>query len=634
MYGFTGQLLRINLTDRTHAVEPINEDWARDFVGGRGLGARYLFDEMDPRVDPLAPENKLVFATGPLTGTSASCGARYMVITKGPLNGTITTSNSGGHWGPQLKFAGYDLLIIEGAADRPVYLWIGDGVVEIRDAARLWGRSVWETEDRLREEIGVPDASIASIGQAGENLVRFACIMNDKHRAAGRNGVGAVMGAKKLKAIAVHGTGSVTLADPAGFHKAQWALKAKLKESPITGEGLPTYGTAVLLNVINESGAMPTRNYRQAQMERAEDISGERLREAHTLRNKACFACTIACGRVTRVSAEGQDRHLMYTSPRNWRVPGEGPEYENLWSLGADTDVSDLDAVIKAAFLCNEYGMDPISLGATIAAAMEMYETQTVDEIVTGMPLPFGDADALVALTHRTALREGFGNELAEGSKRMCEKFGRPEFFMGSKGMEFPAYDPRAIQGMGLAYATSNRGGCHLRAYTVSAEILGVPEKLDPAITEGKAALVKEFQDGSAAVDATGLCAFLTFGITLEDVLPQLCAATGFDYTLESLVEAGERIFNLERQWLLRAGFTGADDALPRRITHEPIPAGPTAGQVNRLAEMLPEYYQLRGWSSDGVPGADKLRALGLATQESTPPDAIDPSAPAEPTAP
>jgi aldehyde:ferredoxin oxidoreductase len=537
-----------------------------------------------------------------------------MVVTKGALNDTITTSNSGGHWGPQLKFAGYDLLIVEGKAERPCYLWIYDDQIEIRSANHLWGKSVWDTDDLIHEELTVPDASIACIGQAGENLVRFACIMNDKHRAAGRNGVGAVMGSKNLKAVAVRGTGGVSLANPAKFMKAQWAAKAKIKADTVTGTGLPTFGTAVLVNVINESGAMPTKNFQLAQMDEAEAISGETLKDTRTLRNKACFACTIACGRVTHVSDEGQHRHTISTSPKNWHVPGEGPEYENTWALGADTNVSDLDAVLKAAFMCNEYGLDPISLGSTIAAAMELYEDGVLDDSITGMPMRFGSADALVTMTHKTALREGFGTELAEGSRKFCAKYDRPELFIGSKGMEFPAYDPRAIQGMGLGYATSNRGGCHLRAYTVASEILGVPEKTDPSITEGKAGLVRAFQDISAAVDASGLCTFLTFGITLEDILPQLTAATGFDYTYDSLVQAGERIFNLERQWLFRAGFTGADDALPKRMTDEPIPAGPTAGAVNRLAEMLPEYYENRGWSADGVPTDAKLSELGLET--------------------
>ncbi len=618
MFGWAGKILRVDLTHRTWRVEPTRTDWARAFVGGRGLAARYFTEEVDPRVDPLAPDNKLIFATGPLTGTSVSCGARYMVVTKGALNGTITTSNSGGHWGPELKFAGYDMIIVEGRADRPVYLWICDDVVEIRDAAGLWGKSCWDAEDLVREAIGCPDAKIASIGQAGENLVKFACIMNDKHRAAGRNGVGAVMGSKNLKAIAVRGTGNVSIARPGDFLRAQWAKKRKLRAAPVTGEGLPALGTAVLVHVMNESGGMPTRNFQFGRMNPAEtgtdaeNISGEHLKAQNTIRNKACFACTIACGRVTQVSDAGRTRHRVTTSPHNWKIAGEGPEYENTWSLGAATNVDDLDAVLKASYMCNEYGMDPISFGATLAAAMELYEVGAVTDTQTGIPLLFGSADALVASAEATAFRRGFGAELAEGSKRLCDRFGHPEFFMGSKGQEFPAYDPRAVQGMGLGYATSNRGGCHLRGYTLASEILGIPMKTDPAATAGKPALSIAFQHTNAAFDATGTCVFLTFGIAIEDELPELVAATGVDYTTDSLLEVGERIFNLERQWLLRAGFTGADDTLPERLLRAAIPHGPTKGQVNRLHEMLPEYYKLRGWNQRGEPTREKLAALGL----------------------
>jgi aldehyde:ferredoxin oxidoreductase len=280
--------------------------------------------------------------------------------------------------------------------------------------------------------------------------------------------------------------------------------------------------------------------------------------------------------------------------------------------LGADTNVDDLDAVLKASFMCNEYGMDPISFGSTLASAMELYETGVIQDNLTGMPLRFGSADALVALAEATAFRRGFGNELADGSKRMCDKFGHPELFMGSKGQEFPAYDPRAVQGMGLGYATSNRGGCHLRGYTLASEILGIPVKTDPSATAGKAGLSKAFQDTNAAFDASGTCIFLTFGISIEDALPELVAATGVDYTIDSLLEVGERIFNLERQWLLQAGFTGKDDTLPDRLLKSPIPSGPTKGQVNRLHEMLPEYYKLRGWNDQGEPTSEKLHALGL----------------------
>jgi aldehyde:ferredoxin oxidoreductase len=612
-YGWTGTILRVNLTTRQVSKEPLREDWARDYIGGRGLGAKYLSTEVDPTVDPFSPENKLIIVTGPLTGTNASCGSRYMVVTKGPLTNAITTSNSGGSWGPELKAAGYDMLILEGRASSPCYLWIYNDQVEIRDAVHLWGKTVWETEEYLKTELSVPDTIIASIGPAGEKLVRFACIMNDLHRAAGRSGVGAVMGAKNLKAIAVRGTGGVRLADPKAYMEAQWAMKIKLRESPVTSQGLPIYGTEVLVNVINEHGALPTRNHQQTVFENAEDISGETLTETRLVSNKACFACTIACGRVATLPGEAAGKYMVTTHPHNWKIAGEGPEYEAAWAMGAECGVGDLDALIKANWLCNELGMDAISFGATVAAAMELYEKGVVQLAETGIPLNFGSGEALIAMAEKTAYREGFGSELAEGSKRMTEKFGKPELFMGVRGQEFAAYEARAIQGMGLGYATSNRGACHLKAYTVAAEILGLPRQMDPRATEGKAELTKIFQDATATVDATGLCQFLTFGIGLEEILPQLSAATGVVYTMDDLMKIGERIWNIERLWNERSGMSGKDDTLPKRILEEPIPSGPAKGQVNRLGEMLPEYYKLRGWTEDGRITAEKLKELGLA---------------------
>lgn len=610
--GWTGCVLRVNLTRGEVRREALDPRLARDYVGGRGIGARLLWDEVDPEIDPLSPENLLVFATGPLTGTNASCGARYMVVTKGPLTGCITTSNSGGRWGPELKFAGYDLLALEGRSPEPVYLWILDDRVELRPAADLWGKGVFETEDEIRRETGVVDCSIASIGPAGENGVLYAAIVNDKFRAAGRSGVGAVMGSKNLKAIAVRGTGGVRVADPAALMAAQWAQKEVLSKAPLTSEGLPAYGTLALMNVINEHGALPTRNYKEAQFEGAESISGEELAQTRLASNKACFACTIACGRVSNISNEGVGRYTLKTSPRNWHHATEGPEYENAWSLGADCGVDDLDAILKSNLLCNDLGMDPISLGATIAASMELYEAGVLSEEQTGMPLPFGSGEALVAMTEATGFRRGFGDEIAQGSKRLGEKLGHPEVFMGVKGQEFPAYDPRALQGMGLGYATSNRGACHLRAYTVSAEVVGEPEPMDPRATEGKAQLTVDMQNISTAVDATGLCIFLTFGNTLSDLTPLVAAATGIAYTDDDLIRAGERIWNLERLWNLRAGIEPSEDKLPKRMLDDAIPAGPAAGEVNRLSEMLPEYYRLRGWSEDGRPGVEKLEDLGI----------------------
>jgi aldehyde:ferredoxin oxidoreductase len=610
--GWTGIALRVDLSSGEIQRESLPATWARDYVGGRGVGARYLWEEVDPQVDPLAPENRLIFATGPLTGTNASCGARYMVITKGPLTGCITTSNSGGHWGPELKFAGYDLLILQGRAERPVWLWILDDRVELRSAEHLWGKGVFETEDRVRQEVGIADCSVASIGPGGENLVRYAAIVNDKFRAAGRSGVGAVMGSKNLKAIAVRGTGGVRVADPAALMAAQWAQKEVLSKAPLTSEGLPAYGTLALMNVINEHGALPTRNYQEAQFEKAEDISGEELAATRLAANKACFACTIACGRVSRISDAGVGRYTLHTSPRNWRHATEGPEYENAWSLGADCGVSDLDAILKANTFCNDLGLDPISLGATIAAAMELYEKGVLSDEQTGMPMPFGSGEALVAMSVATAYRRGFGDELAEGSKRMGEKFGHPEVFMGVKGQEFPAYDPRALQGMGLGYATSNRGACHLRAYTVSAEVMGEPEPMDPRATDGKAQLTVDMQNISTAVDAAGLCIFLTFGNTLSDLTPLVAAATGIAYTDDDMIRAGERIWNLERMWNLRAGVEPSEDKLPRRMLEDAIPAGPAEGEVSHLDRMLPEYYRVRGWGEDGRPTSAKLAELGI----------------------
>jgi aldehyde:ferredoxin oxidoreductase len=606
--GWAGKVLRVNLGTGTFSVEPTPDDWARDFIGGRGLADRYLHAELNPRVEPLSPENKLIFATGPLTGTNTPTGARYMVVTKGPLTDAITTSNSGGHWGPELKLAGYDLLILEGKSPHPAYVLIYDDRIELRDGRHLWGKTTSATEDAIRSELGLPDVILASIGPAGEKLVRFACIINDKHRAAGRSGVGAVMGSKNLKAIAVRGTGAVRIARPADFMAAMWAMQVKLAASP-GRQGLTELGTIPTIDLTNEFGGLPTRNFREGQFEHAEDLDGVALKASRLVANKACFACTIACGRVTRLG-DGSSKYLVNTHPRNWRTAGEGPEYENAWALGADTGVGDLDAVIKANFLCNDLGMDPISAGATIAAAMEMYELGILTEQQTGCRLSFGNAEALVRLVEATGYREGFGNELAEGSRRMTEKFGHPEFFMGVKGQEFPAYDPRGFQGMGVAYATCNRGACHLRAWTPGVETSGA---MPPHATEGKGRWVAAEQNRTTAHDSTGLCLFVgAGGIEVADVVPILTAATGLEWTEELVLQAGERIWNLERLWNMRAGITGADDNLPQRLLKEAHRSGPSAGVVVNLQPMLAEYYAARGWTPDGLPTPEKLAALGL----------------------
>ena len=608
IHGWAGHILRVDLSRGKATKEPLRLDWAEEYIGGRGLAARYLYEEMDPSVDALGPDNKLIMATGPLTGTNASCGSRYMVVTKGPLTGAITTSNSGGHWGPELKFAGYDMVIVEGRADRPCYLLVDDDRVEIRDAAGVWGKVVSETEDAIRDETGMPELRVAGIGPAGENLVRFACIVNDKHRAAGRSGVGAVMGSKNLKAIAVRGNQGVRIARPRDYMSAIWSYHEHLAESP-GRQGLTELGTAPTVDLVNTFGGLPTRNFTAGQFECTEAINGESIKDNWLVANKACFACNIACGRVTQVSPNA-DKYMVNMHPRNWKVAGEGPEYENLWSLGADCGVDDMDAIVMANYLCNDLGMDPISMGATLATAMEMYERGLLSDEQTGMALRFGDGKALIAMTEATGFREGFGDELAEGSKRMTDKFEHPEYFMGVKGQEFPAYDPRGFQGMGVAYATCNRGACHLRAWTPGIETSG---EYDPHGTDGKSVWVAEEQNRTTAHDATGICMFTTAGAPLDDLIPVLSAATGVDYTMDDFVHIGERIWNIERLWNLKAGLTAADDTLPKRLMEEAHKEGPSAGVTVDLDAMLPDYYAARGWTADGRPTREKLMELGLA---------------------
>ncbi|MGH6662569.1 MAG: aldehyde ferredoxin oxidoreductase family protein, partial [Rhodospirillales bacterium] len=524
--AWTGKILRVDLNKGTCKDEPLNMKWAMKYLGQRGLATKYLVEEVDPKVDPLSPNNKMIMATGPLTGTSASTAGRYSVITKGALTGAIACSNSGGFFGNEMKNAGYDMIIFEGRAKKPVYLFLEDGNAKLLDAKGFWGSSVWDTEDGIKKKHGDPLIRVASIGIAGEKGVKFACVVNDMHRAAGRSGVGTVMGSKNLKAVAIRGTLGVKVRDFKKFMKAVAAGKKVLADNAVTGQGLPAMGTQVLMNVINEIGALPTRNHLDVKFKGAKNISAEAMAEprksdgkANLIRNAACFGCTIGCGRV---SAIDRTHYTVVNRPQYQKASG-GLEYEAAWALGAATGVDDLDALTFANFICNEQGMDPISFGATVGAAMELYETGVLTKKQTGgIELKFGSARALTDLAELTGKGEGFGAEIGLGSKRLCEKYKRPELAMQVKGQEFPAYDSRGIQGMGLGYATANRGACHLRSYTVASEVLGIPEKTDPLTTDGKAGLVKAFQDATAVVDSAGICVFTTFAWTLNDIAPQI----------------------------------------------------------------------------------------------------------------
>jgi len=613
---WAGKILRINLTTGSIKTEPLNMQWARDYVGSRGLGSKYLISEIDPKVDPLSPENKLIWATGPLTGTMASTGGRYTVITKGPLTGAIACSNSGGYFGAELKMAGWDMVICEGKSPKPVYLYINDGNVELRDATGLWGKSVWETEAELKKTLQDPLTRVSSIGKAGENHVLYASVVNDLHRAAGRSGVGAVMGSKNLKAIAVRGTFGVgNVRDPKAFMKVTAEKKKILADNAVTGQGLPAYGTQVLMNVINEIGGLPTRNHRDVQFEGAKDISAEAMAapratdgKKHLVTNQACFGCTIACGRISKMD---ETHFTVQNKPQYWGASG-GLEYEAAWALGAANGVNDLEALQYANLLCNEEGIDPISFGATVGAVMELYEMGVLTQEQLGIDAKFGSAKALAFFAEQTVNGRGFGVEIGQGSKRLTAKYGHPELSMSVKGQEFPAYDGRAIQGIGLAYATSNRGACHLRGYTIASEVLGIPVKTDPLEHEGKPELVKAFQDATAAFDSSGLCIFTTFAWGLADLAPQMQAACNEDYTTEELEKIGERIWNMEREFNNAAGFTSKDDSLPKRLLTEAAKTGPAKGKVSMLPVMLPLYYKARGWDSEGRPTSETKKRLGL----------------------
>ncbi len=600
------KILRVNLSTGSCEIEPLNMEWADAYLGSRGLGSKYLYEEMDPAADALSAENRIIFATGPLTGTMASTGGRYTVITKGPLTGGIACSNSGGKFGGELKMAGYDMLIIEGESERPVYLHIEDEKVEICDASEIWGKTVWETEDILAQKYADPLMRFAGIGQAGETLCRYACVVNDKHRAAGRSGVGAVMGAKKIKTIAVRGTTGVRNKDPKAFYDKVNEVNSRLDDR----DGMSRDGTLAMIDVTNRFGSLPTRNNRSVSFEGAEKLNPEAMHtpnaNGHTniVTNGACFGCTIGCGRICKIDPT----HFSVKDRPEYHGASGGLEYESAYALGSACGVDDIDAATFAGFICNEYGMDPISMGGTIAAAMELFDIGAIDETTTGgIKLEFGSAEALCQIAELTGKGEGFGADVAMGSKRLCEKYGHPDLSMTVKGQEFAAYDGRSMQGMGLAYATSNRGACHLRAD---------PYEHDFETTEiaGKAEIVRDSQHVVAFLDSSGLCLFPGgCGWGVEDYRELVDAACDGDWSGEERMrETGERIWTLEKLFNLRAGLSKKDDTLPKRILEEPADVGTGKGLVCRLDEMLPEYYELSGWDAEGVPTAATLARLGL----------------------
>ncbi len=592
------KIARINLTTGDIFVEPLDMELAHKFIGGRGLGTKMLYDAGVATVDPLSPENQLIYITGPMTGAAAPSTGRYMVVTKSPLTGMIACSNSGGIWGAKLKYAGWDAIIVEGEAPEWAYIVIDDDKIEIRDASDLVGMKSELIDDTLKERHG-QDFSVLNIGPAGEKKVLLAAIMNDKDRAAGRSGVGAVMGSKKLKAIVVRATRKNldNIADIDALKEATKRAMEVIRENPVTGSGLRQLGTAVLVNIVNNIGAFPTNNWQGSYAEYGDDISGETLADTYLVKAGACYRCPIACARVIKVGD---------------KVVG-GPEYEPLWAYGGNCGNNDLNTIDICNMLCNEYGLDAISTPCTIAAAMELYQRGYItEEECDGYPLEWGNTESLIEWTKRMGDPE---SELAwlmsSGSARLCEHYGHPEISMSVKKQEMPAYDARAIQGIGITYATSNRGGCHVRGYMISPEVLGLPEQLDRTVTTDKAAWAKTFQDLTAVIDSMGHCLFTSFAMGAPEYTDLLNAATGTTWTVEEVLNIGDRIYNIERMFNKAAGMKPEDDRLPKRLLEEPVSDGPSEGMVSQLPLTLPQYYEARGWVN-AFPTDETLKKLGL----------------------
>lgn len=592
------KIARINLTNGEIKVEPLDLELAHKFIGGRGLGTKILYDEGVATVDPLSADNKLIYITGPMTGAAAPSTGRYMVVTKSPLTGMIACSNSGGIWGAKLKYAGWDAIIVEGEAPEWSYIVIDDDKIEIRDASDLLGMKSELIDDTLKARHG-SDFSVLNIGPAGEKKVLLAAIMNDKDRAAGRSGVGAVMGSKKLKAIVVRATRKNldNIADIDALKEATKRAMEVIKANPVTGSGLRQLGTAVLVNIVNNIGAFPTKNWQGSYADYGDDISGETLADTYLVKAGACYRCPIACARVVKVGD---------------KVVG-GPEYEPIWAYGGNCGNNDLNTIDTCNMLCNEYGLDAISTPCTIAAAMELYQRGYItEEECDGYPLEWGNKESLIEWTKRMGDPD---SELAwlmsSGSARLCEHYGHPEFSMSVKKQEMPAYDARAIQGIGITYATSNRGGCHVRGYMISPEVLGLPEQLDRTVTTDKAVWAKTFQDLTAVIDSMGHCLFTSFAMGAPEYTDLLNAATGTNWSVEEVLNIGDRIYNIERMFNKAAGMKPEDDRLPKRLLEEPVVDGPSEGMVSQLPLTLPQYYEARGWVN-AFPTDETLKKLGL----------------------
>ncbi len=607
--GWFGKLLRINLTDRTSRVEEIDHTVLYKFVGGTALGAKILYDEVLPGIDPLGPENKLIYTAGPLTGTETPCASRLNVTTKSPLTGAIATALSGGYFPVEMKWTGFDAIVFEGKASEPVYVLIRDDKVEIKSAVRYWGLNTQDTQTYMKEDLNDHNIRIACIGPAGENLSLISCIINEC-RAIGRKGVGAVMGSKNLKAIAVRGTKEVPIANQKKFKETIKEFLKYLRDSELVYPVFSKTGTSSAVGATSALGFFPAKNWQDTGVEDlAPHLDSNVFAQYRQTRN-SCYRCPIACSQVR-----------MAKTGRYAGISTEGPEYETIYSLGSVLGIKDPAFIIAADRLCDELGLDTISAGVTVGMAMELYE-RGIFTATDGLELKFGNQEATLTLLRMMAYKEGFAKIFADGTKRAGQAIGNgAEYYaMEVKGLELPAYDVRGAKAHGVNYATAYPGADHNKGYA-GQEVFGtpIPYPVERLEIKGKGILAKWNQDFSGCYDATTLCAFpalLALAPVAQKVIADLLSAvTGWEFTEQSVWQLGERLNNLCRMFNVREGFSRKDDYLPRRLMEEPIKDGLSKGEMisqQDLDFMLDEYYEARGWDKNGIPTAAKLQELGL----------------------
>ena len=600
--GYANRIAHVDLSNGMVEYKAIPEEWARKYIGARGLGVKYVF-ENGPQVEPLSPENILCFMNGPLTGSEANMSGRMAVVTKSPLTNTITDSHHGGWSAARLRWAGFDGLIFKGKSEKPVYAYVHGDQVEIVDASPLWGKGVHDTVKFFKEKYGEKDLSVIAIGQAGEHLVRYAAWINENDRASGRGGTGCVGGVKMLKAVVIKAEKKFTKAtDREAWKEAhKRALAAIMDEKNITSPrkgALSVYGTNVLTNITNNMGGLPTRNSQLTSFgDRAEKTGGEYVKEHYLIKDPTCHACPVACKKEVEAK-EGPFKGLRM----------ESTEYESVWTFGTNCENDDFNGIIKMIDQCNDYGMDTIDAGQALSAYMEA--TQRGYSNGDG-GLQWGDVMGMVEALEKIACRDGIGDVLAEGAEGVAKHFHHPELAMTVKGMAIPAYDPRSMKGMGIGYATSNRGACHVRGYSPASELGLIPLKTDPLEWKGKGKLIKLLQDLHAFSDSMDLCLFSAFAEGGDEYASQYSAIVGIPFTADDVLMTGERIYNLERDYNNLAGFKEGSDTLPERFLQEPSTMLGSKGHICELPEMLEEYYEARGWINGVVPET-KLKELAI----------------------